>query len=238
MDRSDTPMARAIRSVVEHAGSAGLSAPEAMAAVPEASERTVRTLLSRCAVEGRLYAVGYRETRRYFARAEWAQAYHQANEDRKLAHKRQYNRERMKRHYTPPMPLAYKAPPWTEEQLAALRALYPHHPAPVVARTIGRAVFDVYKKAGALQLRKAPRPPKPPAPPKIKRTRAAHKRPAMTDPNKALPARQDPGPVRIARSASRGPAHLEGPLIFTAQTRHVVCPSPPRALRTNTHSAW
>ena len=46
------------------------------------------------------------------------------------------------------------------------------------------------------------------------------------------PAWQPPAPVK------RGPAHLDGPMVFTDQTRVVRCPNMPQPTRTNTHSGY
>lgn len=45
--------------------------------------------------------------------------------------------------------------PWTAEQLAGLRALYPDFEADVVARVIGRCTDSVYKKAQKLGIKKS-----------------------------------------------------------------------------------
>lgn len=78
---------------------------------------------------------------------------------------------------------------------------------------------------------KLARPTKPPKPPKPKRVRKAAPKATETAvklrPNK-LPSK----PVK------RGPAYLSGPLVFTDQTRRVVCPNVPQSLRTNTYSVY
>ncbi|MGB7422922.1 MAG: HNH endonuclease [Comamonas sp.] len=45
--------------------------------------------------------------------------------------------------------------PWTEQELATLRALYPDMTAKTVARRLGRSVLSVYGQANALDLRKS-----------------------------------------------------------------------------------
>ena len=72
---------------------------------------------------------------------------------------------------------------------------------------------------------------RPPKPPKPKRVRKAAPKATGTSvklrPNK-LPSK----PVK------RGPAYLSGPLVFTDQTRRVVCPNVPQSLRTNTYTVY
>jgi len=69
------------------------------------------------------------------------------------------------------------------------------------------------------------RPPKP-CMPKLERAPKPAKLPARTE----APAAVTP--------PRRGPAYLDGPAITTEHTRYTVYPTPPRALRTNTHSAY
>lgn len=45
--------------------------------------------------------------------------------------------------------------PWTPEQLAGLRHLYPDHTADIVARVIGRSIKSVHEKAAHLSLSKS-----------------------------------------------------------------------------------
>lgn len=106
---------------------------------------------------------------------------------------------------------------WTPEQLATLRRLYPTTSPQDVAAAIGCSVKRVYDKAHNEGLKSACLPLSRPKP---KPTLAS--RPGL------------PG-AKSAKAPVRGPAYLDGPLVFTAATkRTVVEPSPQRTLRTNT----
>lgn len=76
------------------------------------------------------------------------------------------------------------------------------------------------KRYAAAKAAKPPKPPRAPKPPKAK-------------PVKVVALKQ-----AAPRPASRGPAHIDGPGITTANTRYVVYPTRPWPLRTGTHSVY
>lgn len=45
---------------------------------------------------------------------------------------------------------------WTDAEIALLRQAYPHTPAPVIAKQLGRNTTQIYQKAAYLGLVKAP----------------------------------------------------------------------------------
>lgn len=113
-----------------------------------------------------------------------------------------------------------KGPLWTEEQLATLRRLYPTTSPREVAAAVGRPLKSVYCKANDLGLK----------------TTAPGRTGRKPSPTLAsipcLPA------SKPARATARGPAYLDGPLVFTDKTRRVVGPAMPQPTRSNTHNTF
>lgn len=90
-----------------------------------------------------------------------------------------------------------------------------------------RAVEKRARKLVKDRVRAAAAYAKKPKPPKKPRTKTAKTAAAVVLAKPKAP--QSP--------KARGPAYLDGPLIFTDQTRRVVYPSKPAPMRTNTHAA-
>lgn len=106
---------------------------------------------------------------------------------------------------------------WTPEQVAELVRLYPTTRPEAVAQLIGRPLKSVYDKAAKLGIRcLCPQ---------------ASKTAAKVGSKPCLPS------VRV-RAPVRGPAYLDGPLVFTDKTRRVVGPAMPQPTRSNTHNTF
>lgn len=106
---------------------------------------------------------------------------------------------------------------WTPEQIAVLREFYPTHGAAYCANLLGRPQKATMGKAQSLGIKNLST---------MRNGRAYVRKPAPAEPT-----------LKIA-PPGKGPAYLPGDPVTTAATRHVVYPTPPRALRTNTHSAY
>ena len=70
-------------------------------------------------------------------------------------------------------------------------------------------------------------------PPKVKQAKPA-KANKLAKPETVL--RIAGSSIRAESPPKRGPAYSDGPMVITAETRRIVCPSPPRHLWSNTYS--
>ena len=104
---------------------------------------------------------------------------------------------------------------WTEQDFAVLREHYATKGSGFVAKALGRTDKQVQAKASKLGIRV------------VSTTRCG--KPMLI---------RAPGSPPIVIASKRGPAYLSGPLVFTDQTRRVVCPSVPQSLRTNTYTVY
>jgi len=211
-----------VKAAVLGAGPEGITDRIIWAAMPEVRLTTVRKAIYALFDGGVIFSSSFRTLdRRFFAVKADAEAHAEVVAARRKEAKRATNLAWYRRNYVPKPPRERKARPapkprpdaWSSEQVKQLRTLYASDLSILaIAKEIGRSPHAVGMKAFKLKLKKAPpiKKPKPPSPPAL---------------------------VRIA-AATRGPAYLPGPLIFTDKTRHVIYPSKPAPMRTSTFSPY
>ncbi len=92
-----------------------------------------------------------------------------------------------------------------------------------------------YERSGKYRQRpprpRKPKAAKPPKPAKVAQPKAPKLLPMKT-PTAFNPDETD------KRAKGRGPAHLDGPLVFTDKTRHTVYPRRPDPMFSNTHASY
>jgi len=230
-----------IKAAATANGAAGITSAQAMTLMPGRAPKTPATTLSRMSASGQLFGAGHHRERHYFVTKEWADAWHAefsvaAIMERKRAAVLARKQARAERAASP-QPLSPHF--WTPEHTALMTAHYANKGAAYISHLTGRCQSAVWAKAIRMGIKCnviARSMPK-------ETTRAR-----LTKPHKALrsipvstkaPLRKAGSSVRIEASPpKRGPAYLPGEPVTTAATRHVVYPTPPRALRTNTFSTY
>ena len=105
---------------------------------------------------------------------------------------------------------------WAPEETAVLREHYAGNGVGFVARLLNRTDKQVMKKAYSLGLRVV----------------------STTRNGKPLICKPKGSPQISVAPSKRGPAYSDAPMVFTDQTRRVVCPSLPAHFRSNTYSVY
>lgn len=216
------------------AAAAGLDADAMNERVQGFAAGTVHTTLSRLTTLGVLFAGGPRRRRRYFAEKAFATAWDAEHSTEAMRKRLQKIAAEAKPPKAKPstIPKGVRSNGWSDEHLAMLMANYPALGAQHVANITGRSVSSVQHKARELGVRCEVYVPK-----LHRENKPKHKKQVQKPKAAPVVTRKAGSSIRIEASPpKRGPAYLEGPLIFNDQTRRVVCPSPPRPTRTNTYA--
>ena len=243
---------------IRAAGAAGLKALAAVEMFGN-SRNTISTIANRMETRGAIFASAFQEDRAYFANKEDADAHGAAMKQRRdirraTLHRLREERYRAEERALKPIvvkhPKTAKAakPPkdanavpkrstsWPEEDLAKLRTDYPLMGVASVPWRKAKAVHCMANKLGVKCLaknlggiRKAANAKTAPKTPKAPKVRAKRERPGRA----LVAVAKAPAPP-----VKRGPAHLDVPITYSPNFRHVVYPSKPAPLRTNTHDSY
>ena len=206
MTRDGRPKSTTAKALAAILAAPGSTFPE-LYNVIGGSRNALGTLLCKHNKLCTLFAVGSRSHMRYFPTAELAAAWC-ATENATKAEQAATTAK------LPPKP---RKGAWTPEQIALLREHYPSKGGAYTSLLVGHGLDATVQQAYAL---------------KIARLYSIKGR-ALAPRKASIP--RDPDVTIAAVAHRRGPAYLDGPLVFTDRTIRTVYAPPPRALRTNTH---
>ena len=175
------------------------------------NRQSLSTVLMRLRTDGAVCAVGpRRDGLRHFATVELADAWTAAHPSDAKHVKHVWPVRKVRALSTKP-----RKGEWLPEHAATLREHYPTCGAAFVAELTGRSAKEVYRYADKHSI----------------------KRVVVRYGKTASPAEARNGVIgKVKAAPTRGPAYLDGPLVFTAQTLRTVYAPPLRSLRTNTFS--
>lgn len=219
-----------IEAAVIAAGAAGISAEAILEQIPQSTILTVTSLLSRMVTGGTFFAAGHYSRRHYFACQADAVVYATAYKAKQKAHRRAQDRIRDRASYRASRSQKPRVPrkgAWSPEQLERLRTEYPVTDDPkALAASLGRTHHGLMMKASELGITRP-------------RRQAAHKPQAAKPVKSVKVAKAIKSAPKIAHP--RGPAYLPGDVDTLPRSpgfRHIVYPSKPAPLRTNTFSQF
>jgi len=242
MSGSRPTVAPLVTAAVRNAGASGISCEGIAATIPGANLMSVRHMLRKMIKAGEVFVAKDSYFNLHFTSKADASMYAEREASRKLEARRAVARAYWAANYvpTPRAPRSRKPKPqsstsrpstWTTEQIEQLRTLYPiTRDTSALAAELGRTKKALVMKAHKLGITKKVQKAK--AEPKPKVYALVYETPKT--------ARVKPAPAidtLVVRPSMRGPAYLPGPLVITDKTRHVVYPSKPAPLRTNTFSS-
>lgn len=206
-----------LRDLIKKTGASGMSSADLIASQPGAVRRSVQTALSRMVIDGSIFAVGARGTRRYFADSADAEK---------------------ARNAPPPQsePKRRVHAIWTKKEDDIVRKQYPDNGARAVAAMLkGRGYKSVSARAAKLGVQC-----------KVDVRWATGITPARDNSSRRrkdlenLPIQPQPKRVEptVSVKKARGPADQPGPATYHPDFKFTRCPSPPPVLRTGTHSQF
>ena len=187
----------------------------------QGNRQSLSTVLMRLRTDGAVCAAGpRRDGLRHFATIELADAW-------TAAHPSDVKHVKRVKHVWPARKVRPSNKPvkvkvnWLPEHAAALLQHYPTRGAAFVSEVTGRSVKEVYRYAAKHD---------------IKSLVFMREGVAFTRKKTSSESSHSLVNIKVNSAPTRGPAYLDGPLVFTAQTVRTVYTPMPRALRTNTFS--